>query len=91
MSTGTNNITEVTDTAPLGKKFAENSQYAVLLLIMAGQAICVSSIVGGQVVFLAANIISLWRCFSLERPLADKVKDVACLGLTLAILAVKFL
>lgn len=69
----------------------ENAQYIVLLGIMLGQAVCAIDLIVGQYVFLVVNIIGIFRVFILERPLADKVKDVACLGLTLTILAVKFL
>lgn len=86
MPTGTNNITELYfDTLhPL----AENAQYLVLVLIMMGQALCTVNLWLGQVVYLAANIIGVWRCFALNRPLADKVKDFGCLGLTLALMCV---
>jgi hypothetical protein len=44
----------------------------------------------GQLAFLACNVLALWRCFALNRPTADKVKDMACLALTLGLLLLKF-
>jgi hypothetical protein len=35
-------------------------------------------------------VVALWRVFALNRPTADKVKDVACLGLTVGLLVIKF-
>jgi len=86
MPTGTNNLTELyMDTLhPL----AENAQYLVLILIMMGQTLCTVNLWAGQSVFLAANIIGVWRCFALDRPLADKVKDFGCLGLTICLMLV---
>lgn len=68
-----------------------NAQYVVLGLIMVGQAVMLVNVVAGQFVFLACNIVALWRVFALNRPTADKVKDLACLALTVGLLIVKFM
>lgn len=68
-----------------------NLQYVVLSLIMLGQALSVVDVLAGQAAYLACNLVALFRVFALGRPLADKVKDLACLGLTIAILIVKYL
>ncbi len=91
MTTGTNNLTEVSEVQTLENPYIVNLQYVVLLLIMAGQALSVVDMLAGQLAYLAANGIALWRVFALARPMADKVKDFMCLGLTVAILLVKFL
>lgn len=68
-----------------------NLQYAVLGLIMLGQVVMMVSVLWGQIAFLVCNILALWRCFALNRPTADKVKDLCCLALTLGLLFLKFL
>ena len=45
----------------------------------------------GQGFYLAANLISVFRCFALDRPVSDKVKDVVCLAITIGLLAIKAL
>lgn len=67
-----------------------NMQYVVLGLIMVGQALMLVSVLAGQIAFLICNVVALWRVFALNRPTADKVKDLACLALTVGLLAVKF-
>lgn len=89
--TGTNNATEVVDAKPQENIYLVNLQYGVLALIMLGQALSVVDILAGQLAYLACNVIALYRVFALGRPLADKVKDFMCLGLTVAILVTKFL
>lgn len=86
MPTGTNNLTDLymDNLHP----HAENAQYLVLVLIMAGQSLCTVNLWLGQLAYLAANIIGVWRCFALVRPLADKVKDFGCLGLTISLMLV---
>ena len=68
-----------------------NMQYVVLGLIMVGQALMLVSVFAGQIAFLVCNVVALWRVFALNRPTADKVKDVACLALTLGLLVIKFI
>lgn len=89
MATGTNNITTLP--APQDSKFWNFIGYSVLALIMLGQALSAANVLWGSLAYLACNVLALWRCFALNRPMADKVKDVACLGLTGTILIVKFL
>lgn len=71
------------------KKVFENLQYATLILLLVGQCVVGSSFYIGQGVYLAANLISVVRCFVLHRPMADKVKDCCCLGLTIGLLLIK--
>ena len=87
MTTGTNNMTDINE--PTTIRVWENIQYLVLALIMLGQGVCAINIIWGQIAFLVCNLVSIARTFALGRPLADKVKDVMCLGLTLAIIAIK--
>ena len=89
MATGTNNITTLPQ--PDDAKFWNFIGYSVLFFIMAGQALSAVNVLWGSLAYLACNLLALWRCFALDRPMADKVKDIGCLGLTVTILLVKFL
>ena len=72
------------------QKFWENLQYVVLFLLIVGQATVGSWFVRGQCVYLSANVISITRSFALGRPMADKIKEVAMFGLTVALLLIKY-
>lgn len=71
-------------------KFFENLQYVVLAGLILGQCTVGSNFFFGQFIYLACNIISLIRCFVLDRPTADKVKDSACFGITLGLILFKY-
>ena len=85
-----NNIPSRIEITDADKPWIVNAQYLVLGLIMLGQAIMLVSVVWGQIAFLVCNVVALWRCFALNRPTADKVKDVACLALTCGLLLLKY-
>lgn len=89
MGTGTNNTTDLPQEGD--SKFWNFIGYAVLAFIMAGQALTVVNVLAGTLCYLTCNILATWRVFALNRPMADKVKDIACFGVTLTILIVKFL
>lgn len=72
------------------KRVVENLQYVVLVLLILGQCTVGSVFLVGQGFYLLANAISIYRCFALQRPVADKVKDCACLAITLGLLFIKF-
>lgn len=91
MTTGTNNLTDLAQPATTRVRvWWENTSYLVLFFIMAGQALSVENILWGQLAYLTCNVIALIRAFALGRPIAEKVKDTGCLGLTVAILLIKF-
>lgn len=71
------------------EKLFENLQFATLVLLIVGQCTISSNFYFGQVAYLVANVISVARCFVLGRPLSDKVKDVACTGITLGLILIK--
>lgn len=73
------------------RRFVENLQYLTLALLIIGQCTVGSIFYLGQGVYLAANLISVFRCFALGRPVSDKVKDVVCLAITISLLAIKAL
>ena len=72
-------------------KFFENLNYIVLMLLIVGQCTIGANWVVGQCVYLTANVISVSRCWILKRPAADKIKDCACLAITLGLLGIRLL
>lgn len=68
------------------KKFFENLQYLVLAGLIVAQCVVGSNFYVGQFIYLGVNLTSVVRCFALDRPTADKVKDFACLGITIGII-----
>lgn len=72
-------------------KFFEALNYLVLALLIGGQCTVGSDFIIGQSIYLAANLISVTRSFILKRPMADKVKDCCCLGITCGLLGIKIL
>lgn len=73
------------------KRVVENLQYVTLVLLIVGQCTVGSIFYLGQGAYLLANIISVFRCFALDRPMSDKVKDFCCLAITIGLLAIKAL
>lgn len=67
------------------------ANYLVLSLLIVAQCTVGSSFYVGQFLYLSANVLSVVRCFVLKRPMADKVKDFAMLGITTGLLLIKFL
>jgi hypothetical protein len=72
-------------------KFFETLNYLVLMLLILGQCTVGSNFIIGQSIYLGANIIAVARTFVLKRPMADKVKDCCCLGITCGLLGIKIL
>lgn len=73
-------------------KFFENTAgYIVLAILIIAQCVIRASYLGGQLLYLAANILAVARCFALNRQRADKVKDICCTAITLGLLGLYFL
>jgi hypothetical protein len=68
------------------QKVWKELNYLVLIALIAGQCVVKADFLIGQFVYLFANVLSFSRCFVLDRPLADKVKDGCCLGITLGLI-----
>lgn len=67
-------------------KFVENLQLLGLTLTIIGQVLVRFDLaLVAQLIWLAANVIALGRDFYLYRPVADKIKNSALCGLTLAL------
>lgn len=64
------------------QKLFENLYFIVIALLVLAQCVVGPNYLFGQGLYLTANIISLIRCYVLDRPAADKVKDYACTALT---------
>lgn len=62
--------------------------YFVLALTILGQMTIGLSYLVGQGTWLVANLITVWRDCALDRPRADKVKDVCMLCLTIGLIAI---
>ena len=73
------------------KFFEGTAGYMVLGLLILAQCIIRVSYPTGQFLYLAANLLAVARCFALDRPRADKVKDISCLAITLGLLGIYFL
>ena len=71
-------------------KTVENLQFITLILLIIGQCIVGANFWVGQTVYLLANGISVFRCFYLHRPGADKVKDCVCMGVTLGLMGFNY-
>ena len=70
-------------------KVMENLQFFVLALLIVGQCVVGEAFFIGQGIYFVANLISVIRTFVLKRPVADKIKDVAMLGITAGLIVAK--
>lgn len=61
--------------------------YVCLALTIAGQVLTACNVLLAQWVWLVSNLLFVARDFALQRPTADKVKDVSMLGLTVGMVA----
>jgi F0F1-type ATP synthase assembly protein I len=68
------------------REIFENLQYVVLVLLIVGQCTVGANFYLGQCVYLLANCTAVFRNFKLRRPAADKVKDCACLAITIGLI-----
>ena len=75
----------------MARKIWENLQYVNLALTIIGQIVIGPLWLLGQGLWATANLIAVVRDFVLARPVADKVKDIAMLALTLGLIAASFL
>lgn len=73
------------------EKFFEVINYLILVLLIVGQCVVGASFLIGQFIYLVSNLISVVRCFVLHRPVADKIKDCSCLGITTGLIGIKLL
>lgn len=69
-------------------KIIVQMQYITLFCLMVGQIVTKISFIYGQYIFVVANAISVFRCFALDRPKSDTVKDIACLAITVGLIII---
>jgi hypothetical protein len=72
-------------------KIVENLQYLTLIGLLTAQCVVGKNFVVGQALYLFANAIAVYRSFALARPMADKMKDCACMGITIGLLAIYYI
>lgn len=72
-------------------KFWENLQYVALAGLIIAQCVIGGNFYLGQFIYLAVNILSVARCFALERATSDKVKDISCTAITIGIILFSYL
>ena len=61
--------------------------YLVLIALITAQCVVKVDFLIGQFVYLFANTLAFSRCFILQRPIADKIKDGCMLGITVGLVA----
>lgn len=71
-------------------KIFENLQYITLISLIVGQSIVGQNFYAGQIIYLIANLIAVIRNFVLGRPIPDKIKDCACLGVTISLILLEY-
>ena len=67
----------------------ENIGFIALGLCVFGQVAIGWFFIPAQIAYLIANVINVSRTFILKRPLADKVRDITFVCITIAVLAIK--
>lgn len=73
------------------QKVWKELNYLVLIALIVGQVVVKADFFIGQLVYLGANILSFVRCFVLQRPVADKIKDGCMLGITCGLIGLVIL
>ena len=63
--------------------------YSVMFLLIIGQCTVGEWFIFGQLVYLVANVASVIRDFVLQRPHADKVKNICFSAITLGLILVR--
>ena len=72
------------------EKIFENLQFVTLVLLIVAQCVVGGNFYIGQFIYLGANSISTIRNFVLKRAVADKVKDLCCLAITIGLILFNF-
>ena len=73
------------------QKVWKELNYLVLIALIVGQVVVKADFFIGQLIYLGANILSFVRCFVLQRPVADKIKDGCMLGITCGLIGLVIL
>ena len=73
------------------EKFWENSMYAVIVLLVIGQMTVGWLFYVGQGAYLIGNIINVLRDFKMNRPKADKIKNLLSTAITIGLIMLRML
>ena len=73
------------------EKFWENSMYAVIVLLVIGQMTVGWLFYVGQGAYLIGNIIGVLRDFKMDRPKADKIKNLLFTAITIGLIMLRML
>ena len=73
------------------EKFWENSMYAVIILLVIGQMTVGWLFYVGQGAYLIGNIINVVRDFKMDRPKADKIKNLLFTAITIGLIMLRML
>lgn len=73
------------------EKFWENSMYAVIVLLVIGQITVGWLFYVGQGAYLIGNIINVLRDFKMNRPKADKIKNLLFTAITIGLIMLRIL
>ena len=73
------------------EKIWTDINYVVMATLIFGQITIGWFFLVGQGAYLIGNVINVTRDFKLNRPIADKVKDIAFLAITVGLLILKVL
>jgi len=68
--------------------FWEIFGYITILMVVVGQVIVGWVYVAGQCCFVVGNSISTIRCFKIQLPTADKVKNICFLAISISLVIV---
>ncbi len=70
-------------------RFWDNVGYAILVLLLIGQITVGWAFFIGQGAYLIGNVINVIRDFKLDRPKADKIKNVCFTAITIGLIIIK--
>ena len=73
------------------EKFWENSMYAVIVLLVIGQITVGWLFYVGQSAYFIGNIINVLRDFKMNRPKADKIKNLLFTAITIGLIMLRML
>lgn len=68
------------------KRILVDLAYVSIVFTVIGQCVVGGNFYIGQAGFLIANMVNVGRDFALNRPAADKIKNVTFLGITIGII-----
>lgn len=72
-------------------KFWDNMGYLILALLLIGQITVGWAFFLGQGAYLVGNVINVTRDFKLDRPKADKIKNICFTAITIGLIVIKLI